>query len=101
MFCHIFFTVTKLQHLDQSAEILHCPLVRYGDRLTDFFIYKIAKLLGIYSIKATVFVLGNELQVAGDILNGLVHAGHETGFHPYSYLHAGKRSPVAVYRDIS
>jgi peptidoglycan-N-acetylglucosamine deacetylase len=62
---------------------------------------RIAHLLGDFGAKATFFVVGQNLHAKEEIVSLILDKGHEIGSHSYWHMHAWKKSPLAVYRDIA
>jgi len=61
---------------------------------------EILDILDEYGIKATFFVIGQNVEYYGDVLEEVVAAGHEIGNHTYSHQNLRNLTPDALREEI-
>lgn len=61
---------------------------------------KVLALLKKYNVKATFFVLGEEVEYQKDILKQVLNEGHEIGNHFYKHDNINKLSEQEIYESI-
>ena len=86
--------------LKRKLRMRRTIVLTYDDGPSTELTRKILALLKAYNIQATFFMLGKKITTDLELLHMLVQSGHEIGSHSFQHLHAWKRSPLAVYRDI-
>ena len=62
---------------------------------------EILEILAEYGVRATFFVIGQNLEYYGDLLKCEVEAGHEIGNHTYSHRNLRSLAAVEIQREIS
>lgn len=62
---------------------------------------KILSVLDRYRVKATFFLIGNQVERHSAVVREMAAAGHELGNHGYSHSRLTTLSPEAVRREIS
>lgn len=61
---------------------------------------EILKILDQYQVKATFFMIGQNVKNYPDVANEVIKAGHEIGNHTYSHVHLERLNDSQVAREI-
>lgn len=62
---------------------------------------KILKILEKYGVKATFFVVGENVEYYPEVIESVVAAGHEIGNHTYSHPHISRLDEKTLAQEIS
>lgn len=72
----------------------------FDDGPTPSTTMKVLEILDSYSIKATFFCIGRNVERHGEIYDRILENGHSVGNHTYSHLKGWKINNEEYYRDI-
>lgn len=61
---------------------------------------KILKILSKYNIKATFFIIGENVKYYGEVLNDIVKDGHELGNHTFSHKNIKNKNTEDILDEI-
>jgi len=97
------YSVKRLQisQLRRCCKKERLIVLTYDDGPSIQLTKKIVEKLKIYGAVATFFFIGKKLKNSEELVSLVVESGHVVGSHSFDHLHAWKRSPVAVFDDIS
>ncbi len=86
--------------LSQRCKSRRAIVLTYDDGPSSTLTEQLLSMLSGHNVHATFFVIGRKLEALENVASEYVNAGHELGSHSYAHLHAWKKFPLAVYRDI-
>lgn len=64
------------------------------------YVPEVLALLKEHEVKATFYVIGNEIEKNREMTQGIVNAGHELGNHSYSHHRMVLKSPQFIEREL-
>ena len=86
--------------LSQGAPALNEIALTFDDGPHPGFTEPLLKILAEHKIKATFFLVGKMVEVAGDLVRDEVAQGHEVGNHTYSHVCLKTASPQVAEEEL-
>jgi peptidoglycan/xylan/chitin deacetylase (PgdA/CDA1 family) len=90
----------QIHHLRRRCQAARLIVLTYDDGPGALLTPALLDILRDRNATATFFLLGHKLNGSKAIVAEIKKAGHELGSHSYEHLHAWKRNPISVFRDI-
>lgn len=89
-----------IRRLKGRCVVSRALVLTYDDGPGPIVTSELLELLAEFDAKATFFLSGQRIEPHRAAAESLVAEGHEVASHGFHHLHAWKRAPAAVYRDV-
>lgn len=90
-------------NFNKKSKKYKLSFLTFDDGPNPYLTPKVLSILDHYQVKATFFVLGENVEIFPEILEKIISNGHEIGNHGYTHIYPWKpweNSPVKVLKNI-